>query len=55
MARTHADKERFENGSDYGRHVSALRNRARRPDPKVRHGRFNQRLSAIKQNVKDTR
>lgn len=55
MSRTRADQIRYESDSDYGRHVCALRDRARRPAPKARHGRHNQRLSAIKQNVKDTR
>jgi hypothetical protein len=56
MSRTRADQIRFEgDSSDYGRHVSALRNRARRPDPKARHGRHNKLQAAIQQNIKDTR
>ena len=57
MSRTRADQIRFEgdSSSDYGRHVSALRNRARRPDVKARHGRHNKLQQAIRQSEKDTR
>jgi hypothetical protein len=55
MSRTRADQIRFESDTDYGRHVTELRRRARKPDTKARHGRHNQLLHAIKQNEKDTR
>jgi hypothetical protein len=57
MSRTRADQIRFEGDShsDYGRHVTELRRRARRPDAKARHGRHNKLQSAIKQSEKDAR
>jgi hypothetical protein len=39
--------------SDYGRHVTALRARARRHEPKSRKGRANDRRAAIEQSQKD--
>jgi hypothetical protein len=40
--------------SDYGRHVTALRARARRHDPKAERNRSNSRQRAIRQSQKDS-
>jgi hypothetical protein len=36
-------------GTDQGRHLAALRNRARRPDVKSRKGRANRKRQAIQE------
>lgn len=39
--------------TDQGRHLTELRRRARRPDPKSRKGRANARRAAIQQSHRD--
>lgn len=38
---------------DYGRHVTELRRRARRPDLKDRRGRDNERRAAIERSTRN--
>jgi hypothetical protein len=40
-------------GTDQGRHLAALRDRARRPDPKSRSGRGGSTRAAIEQDWAD--
>jgi hypothetical protein len=53
-ARDWFDIEPEDNDTDIGRHLTALRARARRPEPKSERNRSNDRRAAIRQSQRDS-